>query len=69
MNCQNFANLSSLIKKVLLDIKNEKNIVNKTILFSPAAASFDKFKNFEDRGKEFNRLIKISEIRKMTYAK
>ena len=28
------------------------------ILFSPAAASFDKFKNFEDRGNYFNYLIK-----------
>ena len=30
----------------------------KTILFSPAAASFDQFKNFEHRGKYFNLLIK-----------
>ena len=26
----------------------------KIILFSPASASFDDFKNFEDRGKYFN---------------
>ena len=30
----------------------------KTILFSPSAASFDSFSNFEDRGQYFNRLIK-----------
>ena len=30
----------------------------KTILFSPSAASFDNFNNFEDRGKYFNQLIK-----------
>ena len=30
----------------------------KIILFSPAAASFDQFNNFEERGKYFNSLIK-----------
>ena len=30
----------------------------KVILFSPAAASFDQFKNFEERGLYFNKLIK-----------
>ena len=29
-----------------------------TILFSPSAASFDQYKNFEDRGEKFNMLIK-----------
>ena len=29
-----------------------------SILLSPAAASFDDFKNFEDRGFYFNKLIK-----------
>ena len=38
-------------------IKKE-NLLNKTILFSPCAASFDSFKNFEDRGLYFNKLIK-----------
>ena len=28
------------------------------ILFSPSAASFDSFKNFEERGKYFNQLIR-----------
>jgi len=39
------------------DVKKD-NSSNKTIPFSPAAASFDNFKNFEDRGKYFNKLIK-----------
>jgi len=55
---ESFTNLKSLIKKVFLDIKNNKNLKHRTILFSPAAASFDSFKNFEERGKYFNNLIK-----------
>ena len=55
---QEFSKLSHLIKKISYDIKKEKNKKHKTILFSPAAASFDSFKNFEDRGKKFNQLIK-----------
>ena len=55
---QEFPKLSHLIKKISYDIKKEKNKKHKTILFSPAAASFDSFKNFEDRGKKFNQLIK-----------
>ena len=56
---KSFINLKILIKKVFLDIKSDKDINHKTILFSPAAASFDNFKNFEERGKYFNQLIKI----------
>ena len=69
MNCQNFTDLSFLLKKVLLDIKKAKNTKHKTILFSPAAASFDNFKNFEDRGKKFNRLIKNLKFKKTIYAR
>ena len=55
---KSFLNLKSLIAKVFLDIKNENNFIKKTILFSPASASFDNFKNFEERGRYFNKLIK-----------
>ena len=58
MEFQSFLNLKTLIAKIFLDINNENNFTNKTILFSPASASFDCFKNFEERGKFFNRLIK-----------
>jgi UDP-N-acetylmuramoylalanine--D-glutamate ligase len=58
VNYQYFKNLKILITKVLLDIKKEKNRKHKIILFSPSAASFDNFKNFEDRGKYFNNIIK-----------
>ena len=55
---ESFVNLSSLVKKILIDIKNNKSQEHQTILFSPASASFDSFKNFEERGKYFNKLIK-----------
>ena len=53
-----FRNLKSALMKTIYDIKNEKNQINNTILFSPSAASFDSYKNFEDRGKKFNELLK-----------
>tara|TARA_B100000963_G_scaffold360563_1_gene391897 strand:+ start:1053 stop:2348 length:1296 start_codon:yes stop_codon:yes gene_type:complete len=51
---------SKHLKKAILTIKNDikKDPNEKTILFSPAAASFDQFKNFEHRGNYFNSLIK-----------
>ena len=55
---ETFSNLKILIKKVFSDIEKNKNQKHNTILFSPAAASFDNFKNFEDRGKYFNNIIK-----------
>ena len=51
-------NLEYSVKKIFLDIKNNKTQNHHTVLFSPSAASFDSFKNFEDRGKYFNSLIK-----------
>ncbi len=55
---ESFENLKSLIKKIFIDINKDKNKKNKVILFSPAAASFDNFKNFEERGEYFNNLVK-----------
>ena len=52
-----FKDLKHTLNDIFLDIKYnkaEKNI----ILFSPAGASFDNFKNFEDRGLYFNQIIK-----------
>ncbi len=58
MHYESFANLKLVIKKIFNEIKYNKNPNHQTILFSPAAASFDNFKNFEERGKYFNKLIK-----------
>ena len=52
-----FDNLKKALKEIFAIIKKEK-FINKTILFSPCAASFDSFKNFEDRGLFFNNLIR-----------
>jgi UDP-N-acetylmuramoylalanine--D-glutamate ligase len=58
MKYELFLDLKSLVKKLSLEIKLDKNKIHKTILFSPSAASFDNFKNFEKRGEYFNQLIK-----------
>ena len=52
--------LNKAILTIVEELKKDKN--KKTILFSPAAASFDQFKNFEDRGNYFNLLIEESGI-------
>ena len=53
----NFDNLKEALKKVIVIIKKQSR-TQQTILFSPSAASFDEFKNFEERGLYFNNLIK-----------
>ena len=52
-----FKNLKETLNEVFSEIKKQK-VKKKTIFFSPAGASFDSFKNFEDRGNYFNQLIK-----------
>ena len=64
MNVKLFKNkfkvtLSKDLKSTLKLIPKFKNArIKATILFSPSAASFDQYKNFEDRGRQFNILIK-----------
>ena len=48
-------NLNYSLLKVFKDFR--KNEEKKILLFSPSAASFDQFKNFEHRGKYFNKII------------
>ncbi len=61
---QSSQTLKKIIKNLNNNIKNDDD--KKVILFSPCAASFDQFKNFEERGKFFNSNIKyiIKKIKK-----
>ena len=52
-----FPNLKKALNKVFKEIKKD-NFNKKTILFSPSAASFDTFENFEDRGSYFDKIVK-----------
>ena len=54
---QKFENLKLTLQNVFFEIKKNK-VKKNLIFFSPAGASFDNFKNFEDRGEYFNQLIK-----------
>ena len=54
---ENFINLNYALKKIFMILKKNKN-KSHIILFSPCAASFDNFNNFEERGFYFNKLIK-----------
>tara|TARA_A100001011_G_scaffold110868_1_gene117401 strand:- start:3420 stop:4718 length:1299 start_codon:yes stop_codon:yes gene_type:complete len=54
--CKSYSTLKGVIKNLNNNIK--KDNTKKIILFSPCAASFDQFKNFEERGKSFNNIIK-----------
>jgi len=49
-------NIKNAINSIYIDIKL-RNDPNKTILLSPAAASFDQFSNFENRGDYFKDLV------------
>ena len=57
INIENFDNLIDAFKRVLI-LTKKNEFTKKIILFSPSAASFDSFKNFEDRGVYFNKLVK-----------
>ncbi len=58
-----FNKLSEAVKQVSIDIKKAKLDKKINLIFSPCAASFDNFKNFEERGKYFNYLIDLYKIK------
>ena len=49
-------NIRNAVNNIYIDLKLSRNS-KITILLSPAAASFDQFKNFENRGNYFKNLI------------
>ena len=57
-----FASLQLAVNQALKDIKAKK-FKKSLLLFSPASASFDDFKNFEYRGKYFEDLIKKRKLK------
>ena len=58
-------NLKNAIHNICNDIKKNGDSKS-TILLSPAAASFDQFNNFEDRGIHFKNLV-MSKIKEIFY--
>ena len=56
LNTKRFKYLKDLVNEIFKDIRKHNNYVN--ILFAPACSSYDQYKNFEERGKDFNKLIK-----------
>ena len=57
LKIKKFKNLQETLKVIFSEI-NIKKSKKHIIFFSPAGASFDSFKNFEDRGHYFNQIIK-----------
>ena len=61
INYKKCINLANAFSKVIEDIKifNKKysNYKIPTLLFSPAAASFDAYRDFEERGNHFRKLF------------
>ena len=55
ISCEICFNLEIAIEKIFLDIKQYNKF--QTILFSPGCASFDQFKDYDERGKRFNEII------------
>lgn len=53
IECFKFDNLEMLVNSIV-----NTNLKNKNILFSPGSVSYDQYKDFEERGEIFDKLIK-----------
>ena len=56
LDTETFETLDSALRKAILIALEKKKSIN--ILLSPASASFDQFKNFEQRGVYFKKIVK-----------
>ena len=56
-----FDNIKRALVEIIIDAK-KNNLSPVNIIFSPSAASFDQFSNFEERGKNFNYLVRKLKI-------
>lgn len=56
-----FDNIKNALVEIIIDVK-KKNLSPVNIIFSPSAASFDQFSNFEERGRNFNYLVRKLKI-------
>ena len=54
--CEKSKFMKKAIRKSIDEVKNNKQF--STILLAPACSSFDQYKNFEDRGNDFKRIVK-----------
>lgn len=62
IGCKKVNTLENAVRAAFDDAFQSKSLKRKVILLSPACASFDQFKNFEDRGDQFKR--HVSELKK-----
>ncbi len=62
LKVKKYSNLKLVVTQIFKDLSMIKS--KSSILFAPACSSFDQYKNFEERGLDFNKLIKkeISKI-------
>ena len=56
-----FDDIKKALVEIIIDAK-KSNLGPVNIIFSPSAASFDQFSNFEERGKNFNYLVRKLKI-------
>ena len=53
-----YENLETLLSEVKRQIEKGEIVAGENVVFSPASASFELFKNEFDRGNTFKRLVK-----------